>query len=63
MNIKNRIRVIVFIVTFNNISVISGGHFYWWRKPEYPEKTTDLHIADKQHFFCIKPSFKKIPLL
>jgi hypothetical protein len=26
-----------------------GGHFYWWRKPEYPEKTTDLvygvHLA------------------
>jgi hypothetical protein len=41
---KNRIRVIVVIVTFNNISVISGGHFYWWRKPEYPEKTTDLSI-------------------
>jgi hypothetical protein len=19
-----------------------GGHFYWWRKPEYPEKTIDL---------------------
>jgi hypothetical protein len=19
-----------------------GGHFYWWRKPKYPEKTTDL---------------------
>jgi hypothetical protein len=18
------------------------GHFYWWRKPEYPEKTTNL---------------------
>jgi hypothetical protein len=18
------------------------GHCYWWRKPEYPEKTTDL---------------------
>ena len=26
----------VFSATFNNISVVS------WRKPEYPEKTTDL---------------------
>ena len=35
--------VIVFNATFNNMSVIyHGGHFYCWRKPEYPEKTTYL---------------------
>jgi hypothetical protein len=37
----------VFNATFNNISVtkmylVRGGLFYWWRKQEYPEKTTDL---------------------
>jgi hypothetical protein len=33
----------VFITTFNNISVISGGsQFYWRRKSEYPVKITDL---------------------
>jgi hypothetical protein len=29
--------------TFNNMSVVS-----WWRKPEYPEKTTDIpKVTDK----------------
>ena len=24
------------------IQLYHGSQFYWWRKPEYPEKTTDL---------------------
>ena len=24
------------------IKLYRGGKFYWWKKPEYPEKTTDL---------------------
>ena len=25
-----------------------GGQFYWWMKPQYPEKTTDLsQVTDK----------------
>ena len=34
--------VMVLNITFNNISVILWHQFYWWRKPEYLEKTTEL---------------------
>jgi len=36
---KIRVRVMMFNATFNNISVICGGQFYWWRKPMCLEKT------------------------
>jgi len=39
-------------MAINAISTIfllhRDGQFYWWRKPEYPEKTTDLpKVTDK----------------
>ena len=30
------------------IQLYRGCQFYWWRKPEYPENTTDLpQVTDK----------------
>jgi hypothetical protein len=42
--------IMMFNATFNNISVIyRSGQFYLWRKPEYPEKTTDMpQVGDYQ---------------
>jgi hypothetical protein len=34
-----------------------GGQFYWWRKQEYPEKTTDHpKVTDRQYhikLYCV----------
>ena len=46
----------VFNATFNNISVISCScQFSWWRKPEYPLKTTYLpHVTDKLYHIMLR---------
>jgi len=32
------------------VQLFRGGQFYCWRKPEFPEKTTDLsQVTDKNH--------------
>jgi hypothetical protein len=51
------IGLVWFIVLISTIfQLYHGGHFYWWGKTKYPDKTTDLsQVTDKLYHPMLYP--------
>ena len=52
-----------FRLVYDMFNAIRGGQFYWSRKPEYPEKTTDLSHTVVSSTLRLSMLMKRVDLI